>query len=223
MHVSLYRRSGPGRLRHWPGVALVNCHHRHGRYLHHQHQSPDPAPPRVWGFEGEVRKRWHSTQNARRSASSLFQWSTASDVLMEPIDLTPLIVHRPCLILKVARMKRDCGIAREPLAGGSLQIQTADLSQVHHDRLLQKVRKQLRATHGFPRSRSMGVSCVFSPETPRTPELQPDACHPDDRKYRDAVVPMAMEASRRSYHSAAAAALPCAPFKSTIHRHWPSR
>jgi tRNA A37 threonylcarbamoyladenosine dehydratase len=47
------------------------------------------------------------------------------------------------------------------------RIVVDDLSCATHDRLLQSVRKRLRAEHGFPRGGGkFGVECVFSPEPP---------------------------------------------------------
>lgn len=62
-------------------------------------------------------------------------------------------------------------------AGGKVdpaQVQVADLTEVHHDRLLMFTRKLLRKHHGFAphgRKRS-GVAAVFSPEAVRVG----DAC-----------------------------------------------
>ena len=131
---------------------------------------------RILAFHPECQVETHHRFFNDSTASD--GWLDGSDVIIDAIDRA----SAKCLILKVAREKGIAAICTGA-AGGRVdpfQIQTADLSQVHHDRLLQKVRKQLRATHGFPRSRSMGVSCVFSPETPRMPEPASDACHADD-------------------------------------------
>lgn len=47
-------------------------------------------------------------------------------------------------------------------------VQSADLADVHHDRLLMFVRKKLRRLYAFPCAGKgpMGVPCVFSPEPP---------------------------------------------------------
>jgi tRNA A37 threonylcarbamoyladenosine dehydratase len=45
------------------------------------------------------------------------------------------------------------------------RIRVADLAQTSHDRLLQKVREQLRKDFGFPRDgKRFGIDCVFSAE-----------------------------------------------------------
>lgn len=66
----------------------------------------------------------------------------------------------------------SCGGAAGKLDPG--QVQVADLSKVHHDRLLMFVRKKLRKHYGFPARgiKPMGVPCVFSPE----PIITPEAC-----------------------------------------------
>jgi tRNA A37 threonylcarbamoyladenosine dehydratase len=55
-------------------------------------------------------------------------------------------------------------------AGGrrdGTQVRTADLARVSHDRLLAEVRKKLRKAHHFPADGSaMGVTCVYSAESP---------------------------------------------------------
>jgi tRNA A37 threonylcarbamoyladenosine dehydratase len=52
-----------------------------------------------------------------------------------------------------------------------------DLSRATHDRLLQSVRKKLRAEHGFPRGeKKFGVECVFSPEPPVFPHRDGTVC-----------------------------------------------
>ncbi len=71
-------------------------------------------------------------------------------------------------------------------AGGRLdptQIQTADLALVNGDKLLAKVRQQLRKYHGFPaainpkKPKKLGVNCVYSNEA----MIKPSAvCEVDD-------------------------------------------
>ncbi len=64
----------------------------------------------------------------------------------------------------------SCGGAAGKVDPG--QVQVADLSRVHHDRLLMFVRKKLRKHYGFPGrgNKKMGIPCVFSPEPIREPE-----------------------------------------------------
>ncbi|MCB5191688.1 tRNA threonylcarbamoyladenosine dehydratase [Methylobacillus arboreus] len=70
------------------------------------------------------------------------------------------------------------------MAGGAggrvdpIRIRVADLAEVHGDRLLAKVRNQLRRDHGFPKGtdgkkkvQKFGISCIYSDE----PVQQPDA------------------------------------------------
>lgn len=67
-----------------------------------------------------------------------------------------------------------CGGAAGKLDPG--QVQVADLSKVHHDRLLMFVRKKLRKHYGLPGrgTKPMGIPCVFSPE----PVIPPADCAP---------------------------------------------
>jgi tRNA A37 threonylcarbamoyladenosine dehydratase len=67
-------------------------------------------------------------------------------------------------------------------AGGRLdatRIQTADLSQVAGDKLLAKVRNQLRRDHQFPKasntkkSAKFGIACVYSDEIVLRPQTNP--------------------------------------------------
>ncbi len=73
----------------------------------------------------------------------------------------------------------SCGGAAGKLDPGAVQV--ADLSRVHHDRLLMFVRKKLRRHYGFPGrgNKPMGIPCVFSPEPARPPEACPPPAAPD--------------------------------------------
>lgn len=72
-------------------------------------------------------------------------------------------------------------------AGGLLdptRMQVADLARVYQDKLLGKVRHQLRRHHGFPKANiksnaaKFGITCVFSDE----PVIKPDAvCDPQSQ------------------------------------------
>jgi tRNA A37 threonylcarbamoyladenosine dehydratase len=72
-----------------------------------------------------------------------------------------------CLLLACCRDRRvpvvSCGGAggrRDPTA-----VKVADLSVTGHDRLLHRVREQLRKMHEFPRGKvRFGIDCVYSPE-----------------------------------------------------------
>jgi tRNA A37 threonylcarbamoyladenosine dehydratase len=86
-------------------------------------------------------------------------------------------VANKCRLLALCRERKlpviSCGAA-----GGRLDataVRVANLADVTHDRLLAEVRKRLRKEFGFPPlGKPLGVPCVFSPETPVTPE--PTAC-----------------------------------------------
>jgi tRNA A37 threonylcarbamoyladenosine dehydratase len=58
------------------------------------------------------------------------------------------------------------------------RIRVDDLARSEGDRLLQSVRKTLRAAHGFPRgTRRFGVDCVFSSEPPLFPRKDGTVCN----------------------------------------------
>ncbi len=67
-------------------------------------------------------------------------------------------------------------------AGGRLdptRIQSADLAKATGDRLLAKVRNQLRRDHGFPKGdkSKFGIQCIYSDEQVQKP--QNDSCEAD--------------------------------------------
>jgi tRNA A37 threonylcarbamoyladenosine dehydratase len=81
-------------------------------------------------------------------------------------------VSNKCRLLALCRERKlpviSCGAA-----GGRLDataVRVSDLADVTHDRLLAEVRKRLRQEHGFPPpGEKLGVTAVFSPETPIAP------------------------------------------------------
>jgi len=107
--------------------------------------------------------------------------ATSDAILSEDYDVVVDAIDRlnaKCHLLSTARQKK-LPIVTTGAAGGRVdpfQIQTADLSKAHHDRLLQKVRKQLRTEHGFPANKPFGIPCVFSPEPAKGPWDLEDSC-----------------------------------------------
>lgn len=86
-----------------------------------------------------------------------------------------------------------CRIHQLPLvmtggAGGRLdptRIQSADLAKVTGDRLLAKVRNQLRRDHGFPKGEKskFGIPCIYSDEPVQKPQpidSEPESCEADN-------------------------------------------
>lgn len=83
-----------------------------------------------------------------------------------------------------------CRAARIPLvvaggAGGKTdpgRIRVSDLSRTEQDPLLAKLRKRMRAEHGFPRNpkRSFGIPAIYSDEPLRYPELDASCEVPSD-------------------------------------------
>lgn len=82
--------------------------------------------------------------------------------------------HHKASIIAACRA-RQIPVLTVGAAGGKIdpsQVRVADLSRSHNDRLLTRVRRLLRAEHGFPRQegRKFHVDCVFSPEDARYPD-----------------------------------------------------
>ena len=91
------------------------------------------------------------------------------------IDAIDKATHKVALIM--ACRQRRIPVLTVGGAGGRIdptQIQVADLSRSFNDPLLMRVRKLLRAEHGFPRERrrKFRIDCVFSPEE----AMYPQAC-----------------------------------------------
>lgn len=111
---------------------------------------------------------------------SFFMSSTAESLLLGSydfvVDAIDSLKHKTLLIA----LCREKGIPLISVggAGGKSQvadIQVSDLSQAYGDRLLSKVRANLRKHHGFPKASTKGknkkfnVPCVFSPESAKMP------------------------------------------------------
>lgn len=64
------------------------------------------------------------------------------------------------------------------------QISVDDLSRSRNDRLLQKMRKELRMKHRFPKDlkKKFGVPCIFSTELARLPVEDAASCDPEPTK-----------------------------------------
>ncbi|MGB9603368.1 MAG: tRNA threonylcarbamoyladenosine dehydratase [Verrucomicrobiia bacterium] len=101
---------------------------------------------------------------------SFFTYSTADSILSARYDYIIDAMDTPSKKCFLAHKCKQLGI---PLivtgaAGGKLdptQIKTGDLSEVYNDRLLQEVRKKLRAKYNFPNApHPMGIDAVFSTE-----------------------------------------------------------
>ena len=119
-----------------------------------------------------------------RTQPVFFTQATSNSIFDERYDVVVDAIDRlnaKCLLLNMAN-QLGLPIVSTGAAGGRMdpfQIVTADLSRVHHDRLLQKVRKQLRTEYAFPRGKAFGIPCVFSPEPARGPWDLEDACEAD--------------------------------------------
>lgn len=115
------------------------------------------------------------------ATSMFFTQATAEGILSNDYDVVVDAIDRlnaKCLLLSMSKQK-NIPIVTTGAAGGKIdpfQIQTADLNKAHHDRLLQKVRKQLRSEYNFQSNKPFGIPCVFSPEPARGPWDMEQAC-----------------------------------------------
>ena len=84
-----------------------------------------------------------------------------------------------CLMIAQCR-ERDIPIITCGAAGGrrdGAAVRVADLNRAKYDKLLFKVRKQLRQKHGFPRgTKKFGVACVYSAEPVMYPQADGTVC-----------------------------------------------
>lgn len=119
--------------------------------------------------EAEAREEFFTSQTAEGLMAEKF------DACLDAIDS---VNNKALLIARCRRAGLPVVVAgaaggkRDPTA-----IRTADLANATHDRLLQRVRKLLRAEHGFPADgQPFGVDSVFSQEPVFLPEGE--ACEP---------------------------------------------
>lgn len=109
---------------------------------------------------------------------SFFTYSTADSIFSRKFDYVIDAMDSPSKKCLVADKCKKLGI---PLimtgaTGGKLdptKIRITDLSEAFNDRLLQEVRKKLRAKYGFPNApRPMGIEAVYSIEPARRTQEQ---------------------------------------------------
>ena len=101
---------------------------------------------------------------------TFFTAENADQILSTPFDWVADAIDNlsnKALLLACCR-SRGIPVTTTGGAGGKFdptQIRVADLASSNHDRLLQKLRKELRAHHGFPEAPTpFGIECVYSPE-----------------------------------------------------------
>ncbi len=106
----------------------------------------------------------------------------AASILDADYDYVLDAIDRPrekCVMIVLCR-ERGIPIFTAGGAGGRrdpTRIRVADLARSEGDRLLQSVRRILRAEHGFPRGAGrFGVECVFSSERPVYPQPDGSVC-----------------------------------------------
>ncbi|MEM7575862.1 MAG: tRNA threonylcarbamoyladenosine dehydratase [Planctomycetota bacterium] len=102
-------------------------------------------------------------------------WAIGADVVVDAVDRAGTKA-----VLITQAKQRGVPVVTIGGAGGKLdpaQVRTADLTRAFDDALLAATRKRLRQLYGFERNprKKFGVTCVFSPESPRKPSLD-DSC-----------------------------------------------
>jgi len=111
-----------------------------------------------------------------------FTEETAESILKD--DFSYLVdaidgLSNKCLLLNECR-KREIPVITCGAAGGrrdSTAVRIADLTRAKYDKLLFKVRKQLRQKHGFPRgTKKWNLACVFSQEPVMYPQADGTVC-----------------------------------------------
>ncbi len=113
---------------------------------------------------------------------TFFLESTAEKLLKPQynfvVDAIDSIKHKSLLIALCKQ--KDINMITIGGAGGKVNIadiQVCDLGRSYDDRLLCKLRKELRNKYGFPRfkKKKFHVQCVFSPEMPKLPWCETDS------------------------------------------------
>lgn len=113
--------------------------------------------------------------------TTFFLESTASKLLAPNydfvIDAIDSIKHKSLLIALCK--EKNIKLITIGGAGGKVNIadiQVCDLGRSYDDRLLCKLRKELRNKYGFPRfkNKKFHIQCVFSPEMPQLPWCEVD-------------------------------------------------
>lgn len=117
-----------------------------------------------------------------RTELQFFTDASAAEILREPFNA---VIDAIDTVANKCRLIAECRARGIPVvvcggAGGRQdpsQLRVADLARSTHDRLLQKVREQLRRGHGFPRGDELfGVECIYSPEAPVFPQTDGSVC-----------------------------------------------
>jgi tRNA A37 threonylcarbamoyladenosine dehydratase len=123
------------------------------------------------------RMRAINPEIAMEARQEFFTAETAAELLAAPfdsvVDAIDTLANKALLIAECHR--RNLRVITSGGAGGRKEgalARIADLAQASHDPLLQKLRKKLRAEHGFPADPKLpfGIPAVYSPELPTPPE-----------------------------------------------------
>lgn len=137
--------------------------------------------PKVEAMAGRVR---HISPDCAVEACMRFFTAETRGVLLDTapavvVDAIDSIPHK-CLLIEGC-VQRGLPVVTVGAAGGRrdpTRVEVADLTRVHHDALLQRVRKKLRQKHDFPRNtqKPWGISAVFSPEPVSYPRSDGEVC-----------------------------------------------
>lgn len=121
-----------------------------------------------------------------RAWDEFFTPSTAEEILAEGYDyVVDAIDQAHNKVLMIARCRAlGIPVVTVGAAGGKRdpgQVRIADLTETTGDRLLRRVRKELRQKHGFPRgTRRWKLPCVFSTEAAMYPTADGSVCDTPD-------------------------------------------
>jgi tRNA threonylcarbamoyladenosine dehydratase len=129
---------------------------------------------RVAAINGDCRVRVVEEFFTRKNSAEIL--STNFDCVLDGIDDlgNKALLLSECVRRKIPVVSAGgAGGRRDPTA-----IRVADLAFTSHDRLLQRVRKVLRAEYGFSEDPKMpfGIPCVYSTERPVFPQPDGTVC-----------------------------------------------
>jgi tRNA A37 threonylcarbamoyladenosine dehydratase len=136
------------------------------------HEKVSAMAERVKSINPECQVNTEVTFFLESTAEKLL--TTKYDFVVDAIDS---IKHKSLLIALCKQ--KDISMITIGGAGGKVNIadiQVCDLGRSYDDRLLCKLRKELRKKYGFPRfkNKKFHVPCVFSPEMPQLPWCEVD-------------------------------------------------
>ncbi len=143
-------------------------------------QKIDALADRIAQINPECKVHLQHSFLTEKTASGIF--ATPYDYVFDAIDS----VRNKIIIIHACRERKIPLIISGGAGGGEdpTQIRIDDLARSRNDKLLQKLRKELRMKHGFPRDtrRKFGIPCVYSTELARLPFVsEMESCGPEDK------------------------------------------